>query len=1299
MKKKILALFLSLTLLIGIMPVGTFETSIYAAEDFMRIVHLDCGRKYFNADEIKGIIDFASENCYTHVELAFGNDGLRFIPDNMEVTVADTTYTSTQVTDAIKAGNDVYSSACDGELSESDFNTIIAYSKSKNIEIIPLLNMPGHMNALLYAGDTLLGKTLSYSGSSSTIDITDSTATGFVLSVLQKYVDYFAVNGCKYFNFGADEYANDIYGSYYGMGFGKLQDTGYYDEFAAFVNSAASIIKAAGMTPMAFNDGLYFENDTSVSFDSDIVVCYWSSGWSSYDTADASTINAQGHKIINTNDGWYYVLGRRNSSNSTYCLENAQSNTQSISCTEIPGDDSASITPIGAMLCVWCDDPSVEYSSVEASNVSGLISGFAASNPNYFEKKATTVTDTASGICATAVGLTDISVEVYNAVTNSDGSISKTYRILLNDGNYKESAAVKIPYSSDFDGCRFFSGTADGDLFNVSLNDGYFEATVPHFSDITITGADSVSVSLTVGETTEKIIVSANANVGTAGSFTTADGIAGYTVEHIAATEGSITPAVYEAAANVTCNNVIRSNGTQQKTDYYYKVGEVYYPVYATRQRNGNNRYNYTWYYSTDNGTTFTNIGTQTRVNSNASVSIDLYKKTSDEVVVPSAPASTTVTFYGVSPGTTTVEIGDTANTTVYKITVTESPIRGEFWCTSLQLSSNGKNYMELTAEQLSQGVYINTIVPEMFDAGSSTTRTDGYYYWKARVIDRAATAGGQLSGAGDNECVTESPAAYDVDALKYEDGSYWFRVAETGEWKELHWGGEHKNETSQTGHQLVFYYACRYINNDIADVFTSDWGEPNYSGVVNIYFKLYEVTGSDYDNAELLDEDWDGFANGIKVIVGVQDPSFEVVRSVVDYADSTEEDKIYPGQITDNPAVVAGKECTVKIYVRKKATFSVTYDWLNNPPGTTLPEGSTGVYANTEYTVDTDYASGTAVTVGAYEYTFSGWYLDSNLTRKAPEKLTINGDVTLYGQWTRTLNDAIIITANSNEKIYDKTALTDSGFTVKYHGVTVTPNSDGTYTVEGENLTIEATVEGSITDVGTVENKITDYSVTGNSDSYNVTTVNGFLKVTPKIYVQYNLISGETTVPIAKETYTSAENVCNVNDMITLDRTLLNKHKENAYLDGEQETVPYTVTYDNEQTITVNYTYALTSITITKKGYSGNETVDASQTFLFKITGNDGTDITITVHGDESVTVNGLTVGAEYTVTEITDWSWRYNLDTITTDIGTADVDNNSAYIIPTADPKSNTTVFTNKRVSPYWLDGYSWKNNIFEN
>lgn len=46
---------------------------------FYRIVHLDCGRKYFSEAQIKQIIDYAYNYGYTHVELAFGNDGLRFL--------------------------------------------------------------------------------------------------------------------------------------------------------------------------------------------------------------------------------------------------------------------------------------------------------------------------------------------------------------------------------------------------------------------------------------------------------------------------------------------------------------------------------------------------------------------------------------------------------------------------------------------------------------------------------------------------------------------------------------------------------------------------------------------------------------------------------------------------------------------------------------------------------------------------------------------------------------------------------------------------------------------------------------------------------------------------------------------------------------------------------------------------------------------------------------------------------------------------------------------------------------------
>lgn len=43
--------------------------------------------------------------------------------------------------------------------------------------------------------------------------MTNSTAVAFTQAFIQKYIDYFAAKGCKYFNFGADEYANDRYTS------------------------------------------------------------------------------------------------------------------------------------------------------------------------------------------------------------------------------------------------------------------------------------------------------------------------------------------------------------------------------------------------------------------------------------------------------------------------------------------------------------------------------------------------------------------------------------------------------------------------------------------------------------------------------------------------------------------------------------------------------------------------------------------------------------------------------------------------------------------------------------------------------------------------------------------------------------------------------------------------------------------------------------------------------------------------------------------------------------------------------
>ena len=162
-RKRLLSLILAVILMIGLLPISAFATSASAqandsgttagSQEFLRIFHLDCGRKYFTVGQIKDLIDTASANNYTHVELAVGNNGLRFLLKDMSLEVDGKTYTSDDVTTAIEAGNKQYSNSkntTDSALSETDMDTIIAYARGKNIRIIPLINTPGHMLSLIH---------------------------------------------------------------------------------------------------------------------------------------------------------------------------------------------------------------------------------------------------------------------------------------------------------------------------------------------------------------------------------------------------------------------------------------------------------------------------------------------------------------------------------------------------------------------------------------------------------------------------------------------------------------------------------------------------------------------------------------------------------------------------------------------------------------------------------------------------------------------------------------------------------------------------------------------------------------------------------------------------------------------------------------------------------------------------------------------------------------------------------------------------------------------------------------------
>ena len=360
----------------------TSNASVSLTDTNMRIFHLDAGRKYFSVEQIEKLIDTLNENGYNYMELAVGNDALRFLLNDMSVEVDGTSYTSDQVTAGIQTGNQNYcrnnENADTNTLSESDMDTIISYAKGKNISIIPLLNSPGHMDSILTCMENLKIANVRYNSSATTMDVTKPAAVNFTTALVQKYVTYFKGKGCQIFNMGVDEYN--------GTGFAKLQRERKYGKFVSYVNSIASVVKSAGMVPMAFNDGIYYNYDESNEFDTDIAIAYWTSGYDDYSPASASFLAGKGHKIINTNDAWYYVLGNGNSS---YTFDHAQQGVNETRYSDVSGKNDPAVS--GAMVCVWCDKPNISYSEVgdnnEAAKVADLLKTFATNNSDVFQTK------------------------------------------------------------------------------------------------------------------------------------------------------------------------------------------------------------------------------------------------------------------------------------------------------------------------------------------------------------------------------------------------------------------------------------------------------------------------------------------------------------------------------------------------------------------------------------------------------------------------------------------------------------------------------------------------------------------------------------------------------------------------------------------------------------------------------------------------------------------------------------------------------------------------------------------------
>lgn len=836
------------------------------------IFFLDCGRKYFSVENIEKMIDNAAAAGFNYIQLAVGNDGLRLLLDEMSLEVNGTTYDSEAVKAAIHAGNEAYYNFSTDELTQSEMDDIIAYANTKGVGVIPCVNTPGHMDAILSAATSLTGTDCSYNGSARTIDVTNDTAVAFTKALLQKYIDYFAGKGCKLFNMGADEYANDKYtgGS---MGFGNLQDTGKYHYYVTYVNAVAAMIKDAGMTPMAFNDGIYFNSNTSSgTFDTDIIICYWSNGWSSYSPMPAATLASKGFKLVNTNGDYYWVLGKTDAQCSA-------SKASGFNYKSFPG--STIDAPAGSMFCIWADYPGAETEADVVSKTADTIKAFGGALPVLTPSQPDT-------------GITITPSKPSTGGASNTVTMGEQMTLTANEKVYWRwnSEVVELTSADPVETVSMAALYAEQSLYAQSVNVKPLKAGD---AGITVAADETgtpqpysltvVNSSATTGETV-KLKVGAAYTVKVDGANYAGE----YSTENPAVATVTVTgqnavktETTYDSVGDLTLSTIVgnRTGYWYQKTDYWYHPANadsgVYYPVYATYW---GNKY-YVGYSATDNYLRVTKLK-----NGEASLTVNVY--TRSEGV--DKPASTTITFHGEGEGTTYVTIGGTkytinvsyneqpvnvvldrstqvtvsgalnkkelnesvatvsistdgttmtvtgvaeGNTSVivgntkYLITVSTedleavNPLKIEYWITNgpVQRSENDTtNYFTISAAMngiaTPNGVEVtaNTMIPK---EGYKKDGGRTVYYWHCRLLDTSVTntygdkTQKQTDKNGDDE--TDSGVAF--TKIRYYNGN-WEVFTEKSAWVKV-----------EEKHQLVAYYKEYLKVTDEVESYAADWG------------------------------------------------------------------------------------------------------------------------------------------------------------------------------------------------------------------------------------------------------------------------------------------------------------------------------------------------------------------------------------------------------------------------------------------------------------------------------------------
>ena len=132
----------------------------------------------------------------------------------------------------------------------------------------------------------------------------------------------------------------------------------------------------------------------------------------------------------------------------------------------------------------------------------------------------------------------------------------------------------------------------------------------------------------------------------------------------------------------------------------------------------------------------------------------------------------------------------------------------------------------------------------------------------------------------------------------------------------------------------------------------------------------------------------------------------------------------------------------------------------------------------------------------------------------------------------------------------------------------------------------------------------------------------------------------------------------------------------DSTWVDANNKLIPAKKDEKNvAATYYAKFEYDLTTLTIKKTGAQPNDG------FIFTVTGN-GQTFRVSIKGNGSVTIAGLQVGKEYTITEDSSWSWTYSCP-------------GAASIMLSSDAEKNVVTVENRYVGSNLLNGSDCKQN----